>query len=81
MGCGTGKNFPFYSSKVTKLTAVDWSTNMLMQAFGTLNDLQQKDEIKTEIDFLQADCSQLDLEDNSFDCVVDTFTLSSAFDQ
>ncbi len=39
MGCGTGANFPFYTSRVSKVVAVDWSKNMLMQAFGTLNEL------------------------------------------
>ncbi len=81
MGCGTGANFPFYSKRVSEVTAVDWSPNMLMQAFGKLSEFQQKGEVEAKISFMQADCSALDFEDESFDCVVDTFTLSSAFDK
>ena len=81
MGSGTGANFSHYTSRVDKVLAVDWSKNMLMQAFGRITELQQDDKLKTKVDFLQADCSELDLQNESFDCVVDTFTLSSSFDQ
>ena len=39
MGCGTGANFSHYTSRVDKVLAVDWSKNMLMQAFGRITEL------------------------------------------
>jgi ubiquinone/menaquinone biosynthesis C-methylase UbiE len=34
LGCGTGANLPFFTTKVTELVAVDWSANMLMKAMN-----------------------------------------------
>ena len=88
MGVGTGANLAFYSSEtgkeslVTEVVGVDWSANMLMQAFGKLDDLKRERTNLPKITFLQADCQHLSqFQDDSFDCVVDTLTLHSTYDR
>jgi ubiquinone/menaquinone biosynthesis C-methylase UbiE len=61
---------------------VDWSANMLLKAMTRQGKHEEKGELACEdIQYMQADCEALDLEDASFDTVVDTFTLSSCFDR
>ena len=39
MGIGTGTNLQYYNGpKIDELVGVDWSENMLMKAFGKLDD-------------------------------------------
>ena len=67
-GCGTGRNFPYYSEK-TNVTAVDRSPEMLKAA---------KERIKTskaKITIKQADLTSLPFADNTFDATVATFVL------
>ena len=43
MGVGTGANLQYYNgAQITELVGVDWSENMLMKAFGKLDELRQK---------------------------------------
>ena len=43
MGVGTGANFPYYDGpNVDELVGVDWSENMLLKAFGRLDDIKQE---------------------------------------
>jgi len=41
-GVGTGINLVNYKSHVNEFIGVDWSMNMLMQAFNNLNDLKHE---------------------------------------
>jgi ubiquinone/menaquinone biosynthesis C-methylase UbiE len=66
-GCGTGINAKFYKED-TKVTAVDWSTNMIQEALG-------KEYDTSRISYRIADVEHLPFSDNSFDTVVDTFSL------
>ena len=43
MGVGTGANLQYYSgSQISEFIGVDWSENMLLKAFGKVDDLRQK---------------------------------------
>ena len=43
MGIGTGANLQYYNGpQISELVGVDWSENMLMKAFGKLDDLKEK---------------------------------------
>ena len=79
-------NLPGYDAKrVTSLTAVDISEGMLTQArkrAQTLFDNERDDERNDDdrvslrkVRFAVADAEALPFPDNSFDCVVDTFSL------
>lgn len=70
VGVGTGKNFPYYP-KDARITAVDFSTEMLKQA--TLAKIKQG--IKVDLDLM--DAQSLSYADNSFDTVVATFVFCS----
>ena len=72
IGVGTGLNLDRYDlSKIGNLTCVDISAGMLLQA-------QQKVPPSAKINFLQADATtelSITFEANTFDTVVDTFSL------
>ncbi|CAI2377393.1 unnamed protein product [Moneuplotes crassus] len=72
-GCGTGINSEFYKEDA-EVTAVDWSKNMIQEALGKEYDTKK---IKYKI----ADVENLPYKDESFDTVVDTFSLQSYFDR
>jgi ubiquinone/menaquinone biosynthesis C-methylase UbiE len=85
LGVGTGLNLPGYDAKrVTSLTAVDISEGMLTQArkraqgLGSMTDATTKETTTaflSAVRFAVADAEALPFPDNSFDCVVDTFSL------
>lgn len=66
-GCGTGNNAAYYKAD-TNVTAVDWSKNMIEEALG-------KDYDSSRIKYVIADVESLPFGDESFDTVVDTFSL------
>jgi len=66
-GCGTGRNSQFYKDD-TKVVAVDWSNNMIQEALGKNYD-------ESRITYKIADVENLPFADESFDTVVDTFSL------
>jgi ubiquinone/menaquinone biosynthesis C-methylase UbiE len=72
MGVGTGANLHFYPKK-TSLTGVDWSIKMLEEALA-------KDD-ENRMTFKLADCEKLPFADESFDTVVDTFSVQSYYDR
>lgn len=71
IGFGTGLNLPFYPKSVRKLTTVDPSLGM--------HSLSRKRIEKSgiEVDQRVLGGERLPFDDNSFDCVVSTFTLCS----
>lgn len=86
LGVGTGLNLPGYDAKrVTSLTAVDISEGMLTQARkraqglgfndGSDDARNDDDRVSFRVRFAVADAEALPFPDNSFDCVVDTFSL------
>jgi ubiquinone/menaquinone biosynthesis C-methylase UbiE len=68
VGIGTGLNFGFYPQS-TALTGVDWSEKMLQKS---------KENLQGKAKLVQMDAKDLKFEDESFDCVVSTFVLSSS---
>lgn len=66
-GCGTGRNFPFYS-KLAYVTAIDNSEAMLKAARARASNL-------SNIGIKCMDITKLGLPDNSVDAVVATFVL------
>jgi phosphatidylethanolamine/phosphatidyl-N-methylethanolamine N-methyltransferase len=70
VGVGTGKNFPHYP-KNCRLTAIDFSPNMLQQA------RKKKERRNISVDLEQMDVETLAYADNSFDTVVATFVFCS----
>jgi len=65
---GTGLNLPYYPDGV-RLTAVEWSADMLAHARDRAAHLGR------EVDLRQGDAQALDLPDGTFDTVVCTFSL------
>jgi ubiquinone/menaquinone biosynthesis C-methylase UbiE len=57
-----------YYKDDAKITAVDWSKNMIQEALG-------KDYDTKRVQYKIADVENLPFEDESFDTVVDTFSL------
>jgi ubiquinone/menaquinone biosynthesis C-methylase UbiE len=74
IGFGTGLNLPHYPSSVRKITAVDPNVGM--------NRLAQRriEQMAIAVDQRLLDGEKLPLDDQSFDCVVSTFTLCSIDD-
>lgn len=70
VGVGTGKNIPYYPTRV-EVTGVDISPKMLQRAAWRAERLQRK--VKLE----HMDLEQLDFEDNTFDTVVATCVFCS----
>ncbi|CAK0787148.1 hypothetical protein CVIRNUC_010364 [Coccomyxa viridis] len=72
LAVGTGLNLPLYTADtVTALSAVDISGAMLQQAQRRVRGLQQS----FTVDLKQGDVAALPYPDNTFDTVVDTFSL------
>lgn len=71
IGFGTGLNLSHYPSEVEKITTVDPNPGM-----GCLAERRIK-ESNIEVDFRQISGEELPFDDNTFDCVVSTFTLCS----
>ena len=74
IGFGTGLNLPHYPEHVRRITAVDPNPGM--------NPLARRRIVESRIavDLLTAGSEQLPFEDESFDCVVSTWTLCSISD-
>ena len=71
VGVGTGLNLPFYDGRrVQSLTGVDLSRGMLAQAAESARGLAIRD-----VALQQMDVARLSFDDDSFDCVLDTFSL------
>jgi methyltransferase OMS1, mitochondrial len=82
VGCGTGANFPIYVKfgvHVTSLTGLDISEGMLARARFVRDSLHHSntssDRQSLRIDLVQGDVAALPFDDESFDTVVDTFSL------
>lgn len=74
IGFGTGLNLPQYPKEIRKITTIDPNAGM--------NKLSQK-RIKPsgiEVEHPQLSSEKLPFADNSFDCIVSTFTLCSIKD-
>jgi methyltransferase OMS1 len=81
VGAGTARNLPYYrlkSNVVHRVVLADLSDNMLQQAKEKVKNLPP--EKRSRFAFLQADAAKLDLPDNAFDTVIDTFGLCSFHD-
>jgi ubiquinone/menaquinone biosynthesis C-methylase UbiE len=74
IGLGTGLNLPHYPPEVRKLTTVDPNLGM-----NRLAQIRIK-ETSIEIDQRLMSGENLPFEDNTFDCLVSTFTLCSIED-
>lgn len=70
VGVGTGKNFDYYPADA-RITAVDFSQNMLKQAE------QAKARKNTAVELVLQDIQMLDYADNSFDTVIASFVFCS----
>ncbi|TVZ28655.1 ubiquinone/menaquinone biosynthesis C-methylase UbiE [Gillisia sp. Hel_I_86] len=73
VGIGTGKNIPYYPEEV-KLTAIDFSKNMLKRA-----KLKYQDDPR-KISFIEMDAQDMIFEDNTFDTVVTSCVFCSVPD-
>ncbi|GGA81545.1 class I SAM-dependent methyltransferase [Ornithinibacillus halotolerans] len=72
VGVGAGANFLYYNkAKVTEVIGVDFSSEMIKSA--------KKTALQTGIpaNFIQQDVDKLDMDRESFDCIVSTLTLCS----
>lgn len=74
IGFGTGLNLPHYPAGVARITAVE--PNPGMRALAE----RQIAASSTPVDFLEQDGERLSAADESFDCVVSTWTLCSIRD-
>ncbi|MCX7100318.1 MAG: class I SAM-dependent methyltransferase [Methylobacter sp.] len=70
VGVGTGKNFDYYP-KDARVTAIDFSAQMLKQA------VKKRDRKQVNVDLELMDVESLWFADNSFDTVVSTFVFCS----
>ena len=70
LSVGAGANFPYYRSDI-KLTAVDFSIEMLNKAKQAANRYSLKPE------FMLHDIEELEFADHSFDTIVSTLSLCS----
>lgn len=70
VGVGTGKNFDYYP-KDARVTAIDFSTQMLKQA------AQKRDRKNTCVELELMDVQALYFADNSFDTVICSFVFCS----
>jgi ubiquinone/menaquinone biosynthesis C-methylase UbiE len=71
IGFGSGLNLPYYPKAVRRITIVDPNVGMHRLAQRRINQTQ------IEIDQRLHSGEQLPFEDNSFDCMISTFTLCS----
>jgi phosphatidylethanolamine/phosphatidyl-N-methylethanolamine N-methyltransferase len=70
VGVGTGKNFDYYP-KGARITAIDFSPEMLKQAVLT------KNRKNTQVELALMDVQSLSYADNSFDTVIGAFVFCS----
>ncbi len=70
VGVGTGKNFEYYP-RDARITAIDFSDNMLMQA----RHKSDRKKVTVELDLM--DVQSLYFADNSFDTVIASFVFCS----
>jgi len=70
VGVGTGKNFDYYP-KDARITAIDFSDKMLMQA----RHKKDRKQVSVELDLM--DVQSLYFADNSFDTVIASFVFCS----
>lgn len=71
IGFGTGLNLPHYPQRINKLTTVDVSAAMNKRARKRIA------ESSIEVENRVVNAESLPMEDNSFDCIVSTWTLCS----
>lgn len=62
---GTGVNLPYYPSSVSSLTALDSSSGMLRLA----------QERSPQVEFIQGDVQEMPFANDTFDTIVDTFSV------
>ena len=80
LAVGTGLNLPYYK-RVKSLTAIDLSPGMLEKAEEKFRELEKRDvednsdERNTHVKFEIANVESLPYEDETFDYVVDTFSM------
>lgn len=68
MGSGTGLNLPHYPEKgINKMIGIDWSVDMIEECLSK--------EESSRMTFKIGNCEKMPFEDESFDTVVDTFSL------
>ncbi|KAJ9516730.1 hypothetical protein QJQ45_027134, partial [Haematococcus lacustris] len=73
---GTGLNLPLYDwQQVKSVRAVDLSEGMLAQAQARITALPSLQTHQDDITLSQDNAESLSMGDNSFDCVVDTYSL------
>lgn len=75
VGAGTGRNLSFYPSAVDRVVISDSSDQMLMQARQKIQSMVPSKRARFAC--VEADAAKLKFQDDSFDCVVDTFGLCS----
>jgi len=66
---GTGANFPYYPQGVERVTAVDFSGEMLKYA------RRAAERWNLDCSFIEADLEEIDFPPGSFDCIVSTLSL------
>jgi phosphatidylethanolamine/phosphatidyl-N-methylethanolamine N-methyltransferase len=71
VGVGTGKNFDYYPSGASRITAIDFSPKMLEQARN------KKHRKQVDVDLELMDVQSLHYASNSFDTVVGSFVFCS----
>ena len=76
VGAGTARNLPYYyRQQVDRVVLTDASDQMLAQAQQKIQKLNRPQRLRFAL--LQANASQLDLPNNAFETVIDTFGLCS----
>ncbi|WP_229669466.1 class I SAM-dependent methyltransferase [Yeosuana aromativorans] len=73
IGVGTGKNLPLYSKDI-RLTAIDFSKNMLDKA------MTKYKKSLSNVNFLEMDVQNMDFEDDTFDTVITSCVFCSVPD-
>ncbi|WP_166961676.1 class I SAM-dependent methyltransferase [Yeosuana marina] len=73
IGVGTGKNLPLYSKDI-RLTAIDFSKNMLDKA------MTKYKKSLPNVNFLEMDVQNMDFEDDTFDTVITSCVFCSVPD-
>lgn len=76
VGAGTARNLQFYPSAVQRVVLVDASDQMLEQAKQKVHAQQNRNSPK-RFAIIKGNSAQLDLPDQAFDTVVDTFGMCS----
>lgn len=71
IGFGSGLNVPHYPEKIRRLTAVDPNPGMQKLAQSRIEQMEM------EVDLRVLSGERLPFQDNTFDCIVCTFTLCS----